>query len=205
MRRSGVCCVPNRVPLADERVRSPSAELTRKVHGMGSLTSSTTDEGVVLSEADAREIERLLQLLRRAGRRAEVGAHANQSKAFHRVQSGEAPQTELVKRAVAVVLARSERARFFSRAMFGEPAWDMLLALYTSNGRTMSVGRLVSMIGEPKTTALRWLDYLEEKRLVGRRSDPADRRVVWVQLLDGGRECLDAYFSCLSDEARALV
>jgi len=80
----------------------------------------------------------------------------------------------------------------------------MLVTLYIMDGRRVTVGKLVNMIDAPQTTALRWLQYLERKRYVARRSDPDDRRVVCIQLLEGGRELLDAYFSTLPEGFSAL-
>jgi DNA-binding MarR family transcriptional regulator len=170
---------------------------------MGSLRSSNTDGDVVLSASDVRELDRLLRLLRSTMKGENREVVAEQPKQNPSAQCTEVSRVDLMARAHAVVLARGERAKFFSRSMFGEPAWDMLLALYIAGDQALSVGKLVSMIDEPKTTALRWLDYLEEKRLIARNPDPLDRRFVWVKLLERGRECLDGYFSCLSDEARA--
>ena len=48
--------------------------------------------------------------------------------------------------------------------MFGEPAWDMLLALYFTEdaGPRQTVGRLIKMSNAPTTSALRWVHYLEK-------------------------------------------
>lgn len=70
----------------------------------------------------------------------------------------------------------------------------MLLHLYTAGGRSLTLGKLVSLIGEPKTTVSRWAGYLEQKQLVDRRSDEADRRLVWIDLSDQACALLDEYF-----------
>ena len=79
--------------------------------------------------------------------------------------------------------------------MFGEPAWDMLLHLYTAEGMALTVGKLVKLVGQPKTTLLRWTAYLEEKRFIARRDDLRDRRLVWIELAERGKNVLDGYFS----------
>ncbi len=81
--------------------------------------------------------------------------------------------------------------------MFGEPAWDMLLALYVSSvdGPRHSVGRLGTLSGAPQTTALRWLDYLVMEKLVVRTPNPTDRRSDFVELSDKGRNALEKYLS----------
>jgi DNA-binding MarR family transcriptional regulator len=78
--------------------------------------------------------------------------------------------------------------------MLGEPAWDMLLQLYVSDHGRLAIRDLVLMTEEPKTTALRWISYLEKKGLVERRPDPMDRRLIVIELLDRGRQLLDDYF-----------
>ena len=171
---------------------------------MGPLTSSTTDDQVILSASDARELERLLGVLRRAVKSESATAAGKERQHDRSSLSVQVPRSELVARAQAVALARAERAKFFGRAMFGEPAWDMLLGLYIAGNQPLSVGKVVSMTGEPKTTALRWLDYLEDKRLIGRNPDVHDRRFIWVNLLESGRERLDLYFSSLTDEGRSV-
>ena len=59
--------------------------------------------------------------------------------------------------------------------MFGEPAWDMLLVLYTEEGRErQTVGKLINAAGHAPTTAQRWLDYLETQGFVRREPHPVD-------------------------------
>jgi DNA-binding MarR family transcriptional regulator len=92
---------------------------------------------------------------------------------------------------------RALRSEFFNKDMFGEAAWDMLLALYVAeqSGTRHTVSGLASLSGVATTTALRWLDFLQTEELVARQSNPIDRRVFYVELTDKGREGLDAYFS----------
>jgi DNA-binding MarR family transcriptional regulator len=90
---------------------------------------------------------------------------------------------------------RGVRAELFDRSIFGEPAWDMLLALYTIDGdrRRLNTGDLAELASVALTTALRWLDYLEEQSLIERRSNPFDQRMVYVELADKGRAKMDSY------------
>jgi DNA-binding MarR family transcriptional regulator len=188
--------------LGSSLASSANADLQGK--WMGSLTSSKPgEEHVVISAADAREITRLLKLLQPFERRTnDNDVHESQSaksRAFVEPQ-----RATLIERAQAIFSERSRRAEYLSRAMFGEPAWDMLLCLYILDGRRVSFGNLVSMIGQPMTTAVRWIDYLEKERLVARRPDPDDRRVVDIELLDRGREVLDSYLSSFPMSGPAL-
>ena len=97
----------------------------------------------------------------------------------------------------ALMQARRMRSRYFNTSMFGEPAWDMLLALYAAaeeNG-VLSVSGLAEKAGTAPTTALRWLAYLESQGLAERRDKPNDQRVQLVQLTDKARRALLDYFS----------
>lgn len=106
-------------------------------------------------------------------------------------------RTHLVERARRVFLSRARRQRHFNSAMFGEAAWDMLLALYVLKPSIAppTVSGLVSLSGVPASTALRWLDYLEKERLVARHPSPTDRRVFHIELTDKALHSLDAHFS----------
>lgn len=106
----------------------------------------------------------------------------------------------LVERARQTYVNRALRARIFNSKMFGEAAWDMLLALYVTDQSSArhTVSGLVALSGVPPTTALRWLDYLEtEEQLVTRSPNPLDARVFRIELTDKARELLDTYFSGL--------
>lgn len=105
-------------------------------------------------------------------------------------------RSQLAKRAVAAFKARQLRNRFFAPTMFGEPAWDMLLALYLAedSGRAVTVSGLANWSGYPPTTGLRWLQLLESESLVRRRPSPNDKRMFFVELTARGRNALDQFF-----------
>jgi len=111
----------------------------------------------------------------------------------------------LVKVARSVIEARHHRTHALPPAIFGEPAWDMLLALYT---RPRSEGERVSNLslssGTPATTTLRWIDYLEREGFVTRRSCPTDKRVVFIQLTDKASDAIGTYLGSLL-EKRIIV
>jgi DNA-binding MarR family transcriptional regulator len=113
------------------------------------------------------------------------------------VTSGHPNHRLLVEQARKTFANRAQRSRFFSSAMFGEAAWDMLLALYVTemSGARHTVSGLTNLSGVPPTTALRWLDFLEQEQLVARRPNPLDGRVFFVEITDKAREALDTYFS----------
>jgi DNA-binding MarR family transcriptional regulator len=96
----------------------------------------------------------------------------------------------------AILAERRRRVRSFDASIFGEPAWDILLALFGSEpfGR-QTIGQLIRWTGVPQTTALRWIAYLEDQGLVLRRPHPTDLRTVFIELSPTGREQLAGYLT----------
>lgn len=88
----------------------------------------------------------------------------------------------------------------FGRTIFGEPAWDILLALYAIDGdrRRVNTRELSELANLALTTALRWLDYLEQQELIGRKSNPFDQRMVYVEISQKGRAAMDDYLLQMS-------
>lgn len=68
--------------------------------------------------------------------------------------------------------------------LFGEPAWDVLLDLYIAAQQGKRVPVTSACIGAavPPTTALRWLNQLEQRGLIEREHDPRDARRTYVRL-----------------------
>lgn len=149
---------------------------------------------VTITAAQVDEIERLLQ---RALRPLRCTSTLN----LPDNDAVDVPRALLIGRADAVFSERMRRTRFLSPAIFGEPAWDMLLAAYIMEGRQLKVGTLGSMVNVAATTALRWVQYLEKERLVVKTPDPDDGRAVDIHLSDHGRGTLDAYFSSFPNGA----
>jgi DNA-binding MarR family transcriptional regulator len=142
---------------------------------------------ISLNSTDVEALRRLVSHLGPAAAEVPVG----QPVAVTVVQS-----SELVTIARLIFQARANRTRQFKQAIFGEPAWDMLLALYASADSTrLPVGQICSLSGSPPTTALRWLDYLEREQFVLRRPHPHDARSAIVELTSKGRSALEEYLS----------
>lgn len=76
--------------------------------------------------------------------------------------------------------------------MFGEPAWDMLLALYVQEAR-QTVTRLTLVSETSKATALRWIAYLEQRDLVRCEPNPMDRRSFFIELSREGLRRIEDY------------
>lgn len=158
---------------------------------------SSTEGQVELSAADAREIARFLgMLLKKELPSAQPGALLNPATAVGRGSNPE-DRAILTAKARAIFAERKRRSKHFNPDMFGEPAWDILLALYITDfaGGRQSIGKLVSWIGEPQTTVLRWINFLENEQLISRGTHPRDRRTVIVDITQKGRQKLDEYFS----------
>ncbi|WP_448659716.1 MarR family winged helix-turn-helix transcriptional regulator [Sphingomonas sp. CJ99] len=87
---------------------------------------------------------------------------------------------------------RERRNRLFPR-LFGEPAWDMMLALMAQpdNRQAMSVTSVGHAADIPQTTALRHIALLEAAGLIERRRHPTDNRSTLVCLTATGRERME--------------
>jgi len=144
-------------------------------------------KGVTLSSADVRQVIRLLELL----------TSQSDYQALRDSNDMATSRGGLLAVAKFAFLVRQGRSEQFSPAMFGEPAWDVLLALYLkeSGGAAPTVSSLAKTAGVPISTAFRWIDYLLNKRLVVREKSSEDGRALTVALSDGGRERLERYFS----------
>jgi DNA-binding MarR family transcriptional regulator len=96
---------------------------------------------------------------------------------------------------------RRLRRKLFDPHLFGEPAWDILLALYVIDNveRRLSIAELMGITHIPLTTSLRWLACLEEQGLVCRAVAPNDQRIVLVELTAEGRRAMDRYFNPAPD------
>jgi DNA-binding MarR family transcriptional regulator len=98
-----------------------------------------------------------------------------------------------------VIANRQARTRFFDPALFGDPAWDMLLDLTAAQGEgaQVSVTSLCIAAGVPATTALRWLTQMVETGIFIRVPDPADRRRAFIALSDKAVAAMAGYFASL--------
>lgn len=112
-------------------------------------------------------------------------------------QDNVSAEADLLAHARRILESRKRRIDHFGRGIFGEPAWEMLLTLYTtSSGRRHTIARLSELSGgASRTTAIRWFEYLEREGLVGREPHPTDKRTDFVHLTEKGRQKLEAYLS----------
>jgi len=91
--------------------------------------------------------------------------------------------------------SRRRREALFSKSLFADPAWDMLLDLYVQRhaGRAISIHSLCVAASVPQTTAVRWIGRLEEFGMVSRRPCQKDHRVIHVTLTDNAVMTMQAY------------
>ena len=94
-----------------------------------------------------------------------------------------------------IYVGRRLRERFLPAQFFGEAAWDMLLELFILDlhDQCASVKRACIASAVPMTTALRWIDILEQEDLVARSTSPSDKRVTWLSLTPKGAVAMRCY------------
>jgi hypothetical protein len=107
----------------------------------------------------------------------------------------------------SVIKARRLREEVFPGGLLSDPAWDMLLDLLASGleVKQVSVSSLCIASRAPPTTALRWVNILEQQRLIERRPDPHDKRRSFMSLSRKGRLAMAEYFAALKRANLPLV
>ena len=98
-----------------------------------------------------------------------------------------------------VLRARAARSEFFNEHLFADPAWDMLLSLYSAEleQKRVTVSALSAASRVPATTALRWISALQKDGLVIRQPDQFDGRRIFVALSPEGSRRVRGYFNSL--------
>jgi DNA-binding MarR family transcriptional regulator len=83
-----------------------------------------------------------------------------------------------------VYAERRRRDALFPEGIFGEPAWDLLLALFTARekGEPMILCEAYRAAHVSDTTGRRLLDQLEKEGLISRRRAPRSRKTRLVEL-----------------------
>ena len=110
-----------------------------------------------------------------------------------------------VKLVQLITKVRQQRRRYFENDLFGEPAWDILLALYAAAlvQRRIAVTALAEEASLPQTTTLRWLHALHRDGLVERTADPIDARRVLISLSEQGLAAMDGALAMIEQELSA--
>lgn len=106
-------------------------------------------------------------------------------------------RTKARLRAERLYAERRRRDAQFPPALFGEPAWDLLLAMFTARekGHAMILCRAYKAAGVSDTTGRRLLDRMEEEGLLTRRRAPRSRKMRIVELTDRAVELLVDYLA----------
>jgi hypothetical protein len=92
---------------------------------------------------------------------------------------------------------RRRRDALFPDGLFGEPAWDLLLAMFTARekGQAMILCKAYKAAGVSDTTGRRLLDRMEADGLITRRRAPRSRKMRIVELTDLAVERLIDYLA----------
>lgn len=95
-----------------------------------------------------------------------------------------------------VIAARQLRSELLPANFFSEPAWDMLLEVFARDleGREGCLSEIAGASSIRLTTALRWVEILEDQGLLTRRADPSDARRGILQLSNLGKRVMELYF-----------
>lgn len=101
---------------------------------------------------------------------------------------------EAQRAAIRLFRMRRRRDALLGAEQFGEPAWDMLLDLFTSEcrGQQITVSSSCAASAVPVTTALRHLASLERDGLILSHPDPHDRRRRYLTLNEETRRLMIA-------------
>lgn len=94
---------------------------------------------------------------------------------------------------------RRQRRRFFSTGVFGEPAWEMLLALIaqTPGEKAMTFEKLIASVEVPASVGKRWIEYLEGEGLLVRQSVGADDSASLISLTPEAEARLISYIESI--------
>lgn len=132
-------------------------------------------------------------MMHRAREMAEPITSSDQDKLSPAKDSPILRDLELI--AKAEINRRRQRYRFFSKDLFGEPSWDILLEVYIAHaaGQEISVSNTCIAANVPATTGLRYLNSLVAKGLLRCRKSDEDRRVSFVSLTDNGLFLMEQY------------
>ena len=92
---------------------------------------------------------------------------------------------------------RANRLKHLPSHLLADPAWDMLLDLYSASLAQLrvTISSLCRASNVPPTTALRWIKTLETEGLITRQNDPLDARRYFVELTEAGLSALESYFA----------
>lgn len=114
---------------------------------------------------------------------------------------------QLRKLASQIYEARRIRERMFSEDLFGEPAWDMLLALYflPARGQRMTVTSVSHASCTSPTSGLRYQSKLEKLGFIERGPPSTDQRKRFIQLSQKGEALIETYLKRILSTHRMIL
>jgi hypothetical protein len=97
---------------------------------------------------------------------------------------------------------RRERNGSLGGELFGEPAWDLLLALYVARCQNRPISTLSASIAAaaPLSATWRWLCYLEEYGLIEFRYRSPDAGSTLMALTEDGFERMTLLLDSFADD-----
>lgn len=106
-----------------------------------------------------------------------------------------------------VYQSRRLRSDFFPDELFTDPAWDVLLMLYSAEhaDKPLTLSSVCATAGVPETTAYRWVERLITAGLALRQAHPSDRRATLLRLKSETIERLDKYLDALVESFGSAV
>lgn len=158
------------------------------------LNDISAEPGAARLRQLSDEVSRIAQTLARLSSGAPITDYVEKSLPSAEPGSSPAVAGETVRQ---LIRARRLRARFFDEELFADPAWDMLLDLFQAEiaQYRVPVSSLCIAASVPPTTALRWIKTMTESGLFLRRSDPNDRRRIFVELTPSASDAMRRYFA----------
>lgn len=107
------------------------------------------------------------------------------------------PPGRLLAEARRLAAVHEARDRIFGRAMFPNPAWNILIDLYigAEEGRNVTIKSACVAARVPQSTALRHIAHLVDVQLIARAQHPSDARSAYLTLTDGGRAKMRSFIT----------
>ena len=120
------------------------------------------------------------------------------------------PQNEIDTHAMGLKIARwwlkarRLREEMFGPDLFADPAWDILLDLYSAEakGECVQISSLAIAARVPHSTAIRWAKTMTRVGLMERHMDPTDARRIHVRLSPAARALMEDYLARLTRQGQ---
>ncbi len=171
--------------------------MTGEMHPFVDGSDEKSSRSIELSSQDLKNAVRLLSLILDAPPIPRLASGQISGMVQKPAPSQSPTHEQLLQLATWMLHARSRRNTFFHPGLFGEAAWDVLLALYVMDhgGPRVTIADLSRAVDVPTATILRWLHTLESQGLIERRPHPHDRRAVLIGMEPKGRDTMETYLS----------